>query len=132
MSPLPAAAPPKAADILVIEDDIGMRELLAVHLAQAGYRVRVAADAMAGGRMLLAERPDLLLLDVRMPHMGGDELLALIRADEALKGIKVIVLTMLKSGAVSDQFERMGVSAFLAKPIDKEQLLAAIAKALGT
>lgn len=130
MSVAAAQRPARLADILVIEDDLGMREVLAMHLAQAGYGVRIAGDAIEGGRMLLDKPPDLLLLDVRMPHMGGDELLALIRGDDALKHVKVIVLTVLRESATNERIERMGVAAFLNKPVDKDKLLAAIAAAL--
>jgi DNA-binding response OmpR family regulator len=107
-----------------------MRELLAVHLREAGYRVRTAADGHVGGTMLLESRPDLLLLDLRMPHLAGDELLSLIRGDDALKNLKVIVLTMLRGGSTSEEIERLGVSAILYKPVQKDVLLAEIGKAL--
>ena len=130
MSVAATQRPARLADILVVEDDLGMREVLAMHLANAGYGVRIASDAIEGGRMLLDKRPDLLLLDVRMPHMGGDELLALIRGEDSLKDLKVIVLTVLRESAMNERIERMGVSAFLSKPVNKDQLLAAIAASL--
>lgn len=128
-SPTPAPAA-LGAQILVIEDDLGMRELLAVHLREAGYRVRTAADGHTGGSMLLESRPDLLLLDLRMPHIAGDELLSLIRGDATLGDLKVIVLTMLRGSATNEEIERLGVSALLHKPVQKEELLAAVSKAL--
>ncbi len=123
-------APARLADILVIDDDQGMREVLAIHLSQAGYGVRVAGDAIEGGRMLLEHRPDLLLLDVRMPHMGGDELLALVRTEDSLKDLKVVVLTVLLDSATIERIEGLGVSAYLTKPVNKERLLSAVAKSL--
>jgi len=120
------------AQILIIEDDLGMRELLAVHLREAGYRVRTAADGHVGGNMLLESRPDLVLLDLRMPHIAGDELLSLIRGDAALQHLKVIVLTILRGSAINEDIERLGVSALLHKPVQKEALLAAVDKALRT
>jgi DNA-binding response OmpR family regulator len=120
----------QGAQILIIEDDLGMRELLAVHLREAGYRVRTAADGHVGGTMLLESCPDLLLLDLRMPHIAGDELLSLIRGDATLKNLKVVVLTMLRGSAINEEIERLGVSALLHKPVQKDELLAAVTKAL--
>jgi CheY-like chemotaxis protein len=118
------------ADILIIDDDFGMRELLSLHLANAGYRVRVAEDAVEGGKLLLNALPDLVLLDMRMPHMGGDTLLELLRADEATKHVKIIVLTSIRNDAFLSKVSNLGVSGLLAKPVDKDQLLANVARVL--
>jgi CheY-like chemotaxis protein len=126
---LPQQARPRA-DILIIDDDFGMRELLSLHLANAGYRVRVAEDGVEGGKMLLAGIPDLVLLDMRMPHMGGDTLLELLRADEALKHLKIIVLTSIRNDAFLMKINALGVSGLLAKPVDKDALLATVARVL--
>lgn len=118
------------ADILVIDDDIGMRELLSLHLSRAGYQVRTAVDAVSGGQMLMAARPDLVILDVRMPHMSGDKLLELLRGDSEMKNIKVIMLSVMQSERLDSAVERLGVSAFLHKPINKDVLLENVARAL--
>lgn len=121
---------PTAADILIIDDDFGMRELLGIHLRGVGYRVRTAEDAVEGGKMLFAATPDLLLLDMRMPHMGGDQLLALLRADDKFKGLKVLVLSSIQNDAFVSKVTDMGVCGFLAKPVDKELLLSTVKKVL--
>lgn len=126
-----ASKPAVPADILIIEDDVSMRELLSLHLEIAGYRVRVAEDAVEGGKMLLAGTPpDLLLLDMRMPHMGGDQFLELLRGDEKLKGLKVIALTSIRNEVFIMKVTGMGVSDFLQKPVDKELLLESVRKVL--
>ncbi len=130
MSEAPAQSQRTRADILIIDDDFGMRELLALHLSHAGYRVRTAEDAIEGGKALLAGVPDLVLLDMRMPHMGGDTLLELLRADEALKHLKIIVLTSIRNDAFLQKINDLGVSGLLAKPVDKDLLLKSIEKVL--
>lgn len=120
-----------SADILIIDDDLFMRELLELHLTHEGYRVRTAEDAVVGGRMLLAKRPDLLLLDIRMPHMGGDQLLSLLRGDEQLKDLKVIALSSIQNTGLAIKITDLGVCDFLNKPVSREALLAAVRKALG-
>jgi two-component system chemotaxis response regulator CheY len=118
------------ANILVIDDDFGMRELLVLHLIRAGYQVRGAEDAVEGGRMLMEQRPDLVLLDVRMPHLGGDEFLKLLRGDEGYADLKVIMLTSISNDGMYAKITNLGVCAFLAKPVDKDVLLDAVRKAL--
>ena len=66
---------PVSRTVLIVEDDVAFRDLLALHLSTAGYKVLVAEDAAVGGAMLLASRPDLLLLDILLPYLGGLELL---------------------------------------------------------
>lgn len=119
-----------SANILIIDDDMFMRELLQMHLVKEGYRVRVAEDAIEGGKMLMAAPPDLLLLDIRMPHMGGDEFLSLLRGEDQYKKLKVIALSSIQNSGLMMKVTDIGVSDFLHKPVSKEALLAAVRKAL--
>jgi two-component system phosphate regulon response regulator PhoB len=120
------------AEILIIDDDVSMRELLELHLADAGYKVRTAEDAVAGGRMLIAAPPDLLLLDMHMPHMEGDQFLKLLRGDERFRNLKVIVLTAEQNLDFMMKVTDIGVSEFLQKPIYKDELLATVRQVLAT
>ena len=118
------------AEILIIDDDYVMRELLELHLTDEGYKVRTAEDAVTGGKMLLAAPPDLLVLDMHMPHMEGDQFLKLLRDDESFKDLKVIVLTAEQSIKFMLKITDICVSDFLVKPIDKAMLLATVKKVL--
>ncbi len=120
-----------SADILIIDDDLFMRELLQLHLMNEGYKVRVAEDAVEGGKMLMAAPPDLLLLDIRMPHMGGDEFLSLLRGEAQFKDLKVIALSSIQNSGLMMKVTDIGVCDFLHKPVNKEALIAAVKKALG-
>jgi DNA-binding response OmpR family regulator len=120
------------AEILIIDDDFVMRELLELHLTDEGYKVRTAEDAVTGGNMLLAAPPDLLVLDMHMPHMEGDQFLKLLRADETFKDLKVIVLTAEQSLDLLMKVSELGVSDFLNKPIDKEALLITVGRVLAS
>ena len=121
---------PGATTVLIIEDDAGFRELLGMHLAAAGYQVLLAEDAVVGGRMLLASRPDLVLLDVRMPYLGGLELLAAVRQDPNVAATPIICLTSMRDEAIYAQAMELGVAAFLTKPVQGEELLATVARVL--
>src|SRR5258708_32356305 len=68
-------------NILVVDDDKSMRDLLQLHLANAGYNVALAEDAVVAGRMFLGSTPDLLLIDVDMPYLSGLDFGATLFAD---------------------------------------------------
>lgn len=120
------------AEILIIDDDLVMRELLELHLTDEGYKVRTAEDAVEGGRMLIAAPPDLLMLDMHMPHMEGDRFLELLRSDERFRNLKVIVLTAEQNIDFMMKVTDIGVSAFLNKPIYRDELLETVRKVLAT
>ncbi len=112
-------------DILVVDDDDSMRDLIRLHLSNAGYRVRVAEDAIAAGRALLASPPDLLITDVEMPHMSGLELVSVMRSDASLPRIPVVFLT-----ARTDLHDDLGGDEYVTKPVHLERLLAVVRKAV--
>ena len=118
------------AKLLLIEDDVSMLELLRVHLKAAGHSVRVASDAADGIRYILAETPDLILSDIAMPYLDGMELLRALRSDQKTMRIPVIFLTGRDDDDTLVKAHQLGVDDFLTKPIQVEDLLSAIDKAL--
>jgi DNA-binding response OmpR family regulator len=132
---IPAASagkqgPPAAATVLIIEDDAAFRDLLAMHLSAAGYKVLAAEDAAVGGRMLLSARPDLLLLDLLLPYLGGLDLLEAMRADSNVAGTPVVCVTSMRDEATYMKATELGVAAFFTKPLLAEELLATVARIL--
>lgn len=118
-----------SAKILVADTDKSARELLQLHLSNAGYAVMLANDAIAGGRLLLEERPNLLVIEAEMPFMSGVELLQAIRSDFSVAHIPAILFA---ATAVHElEAKRLGASV-LRKPVHLDQLLSAVAKELGT
>ncbi len=119
-------------EVLVVEDNPGDRVLLELGLqeSRASYRLHVAEDGEQAIRMLvkgdlfgMAKRPDLILLDLNLPKRSGHEVLEMIRADEKLQLIPVVVLT--SSNAPSDiraAYER-GANSYLRKPSNLEDTL---------
>lgn len=81
--------------ILIIEDELAYLTLLRDQLTLKGYTVVTAENGEAGLKMAKKERPDLILLDIRMPKMDGMAMLELLRKDERVKETKVIMLTNL-------------------------------------
>jgi DNA-binding response OmpR family regulator len=82
-----------AGGILVVDDDPCIRELMQLHLRRAGYRVRLAKDALIAGRMLLDDHPELLIVDVDLPYMSGQEFVATLVADQTIPHLPVLFLT---------------------------------------
>ena len=121
--------------ILIIDDDVGFRDLLRIHLSAAGYEVQVAEDAVTGGRALLAQTPDLIVSDVNMPFLDGFELLSLLRADAETASIPVILLSGRSDGDTMARAVELGAADFLTKPVTHDQLLdsveACLARAKG-
>jgi two-component system phosphate regulon response regulator PhoB len=79
--------------ILVVDDEAAIRELLKLHLANSGYHVLLAEDAIVGGRMLLERRPDLLIIDAHLPYMSGIDFVATLIADQSLPAMPVVFIT---------------------------------------
>ena len=116
----------KKTRILIIDDDIGFRDLLRIHLSAAGYQVQVAEDGVTGGRALLEQPPDLIVSDVNMPFLDGFELLSLMRSDAGTASIPVILLSGRSDGDTMAKAVDLGASDFLTKPVTRDQLLESI------
>lgn len=115
-----------APAILLVEDDVAIRESLTECLELAGHAVR----ATAGGPEALAwlregNRPRVVLLDLIMPGMGGDEVVEELRAEPATRDLPVVLMT-----AASPDEVRSRVDALLAKPFELADLLAVVEKFL--
>jgi CheY-like chemotaxis protein len=116
--------------VLVVDDEALIAMALEAALEDAGYRVATAANGRQGlERLAEAPRPEIVLLDMMMPVMNGPAMLAAMAADPGLRGIPVIVLSSLPEETVRDRAQ--GVAAILRKPYTAEQVLDAIARALG-
>jgi DNA-binding response OmpR family regulator len=114
--------------ILIVDDDASMRDLIALHLRAADYRVEEAEDAIAAGYQVLKSPPDLIISDVELPHMNGLDFVAALRADPATDLIPVIFLT-----ATDEHYERvrqLGRTEYLMKPTRGDVLLGAVRKYL--
>jgi DNA-binding response OmpR family regulator len=113
--------------ILVVDDDPAMRELLEHYLSRAGYEVALADDAIAAGRMFLVSTPDLLLIDVSMPHLSGLDFVATVFADKSVPIIPVVFITAHEHFA-QDAAE-LGAECLI-KPIAASRLLETVARNL--
>ena len=101
--------------ILIVEDDQPIRELYQLKLELAGYRVMVAENGKIG--LAMAERfmPDLILLDLRMPVMTGDEMLRLLREKEWGKDMLIIILTNISKSEAPMVLRLLNVDQYIVK-----------------
>ncbi len=114
--------------ILIAEDDESLRKVLAFQLGEAGYETAAAADGEAARAKLQREDFDLVLTDLKMPGMSGIELLSWVK--EHYPHTQVIVITAF--GTIDDAVRAMkeGAFDFITKPVNRDQLQVAVAKAL--
>ena len=133
LGPLPEAvaapAPPvqmnAAPNVLVVEDDAGDRTLLTEILASAGYVVDTARTGAEGAARARERHFDVVVLDLILPDLSGFDVLRMIREEGKNPTARVIVVTMVKETGLRRAY---AVNEWLVKPVDSEQLLAALAR----
>ena len=111
--------------LLVIEDNVDMNEFIAATL-RPHYRVCSAFNGREGVEQALALHPDLILSDLMMPLMSGDEMVRELRAQSATRDIPIIMLTAKADEALRLRLLQDGVQEYLNKPFSTEELLARV------
>lgn len=120
------------ARILVVDDDDAVRDGLARALARGGgYDVATAADGFEAGYQLAAFKPDLVMLDVVMPGMGGFDVCERIRRMARGERLRIVILTGFAGPGNNERSLLVGADLFLTKPQDIQTLLAHIEDLLG-
>jgi DNA-binding NtrC family response regulator len=114
--------------VLVVEDHPDLRALCVGALRRAGYEVAEADSGVTAQRILLTDRVDLLITDLKQPGLGGLELLKI--AKEADSEIVVILVTGFPTVETAVSAMKSGASDYLVKPFSEEQLLSGVAAAL--
>lgn len=104
-----------ARRILLVEDDRFLRRACEISLRQRGFSVTTAADGEEALRKVRAEPPDLILLDLLMPKMTGTEVLKALRAEEATKEIRVLILSNSSREQDVEEIKTLGVSGYFVK-----------------
>jgi diguanylate cyclase (GGDEF)-like protein len=119
-----------ASRVLVADDDPSTLAMIDMALQDAGYDCVLASDGMAALEQARATRPDLVLLDVGMPVMSGDEVHRELRRDPRTRYIPVVFVTAKRTTAEMAARFRNGADDYVAKPFDIDELVARIASAL--
>lgn len=111
--------------ILVVDDDSNIRSLLRQELEADGYYVAEAGDGLEAIDRAKKLKPDLVILDVMMPKMGGFDAAAVLRNDPDTMNIPIVILSIMED---MDRGFRIGIDSYYTKPVRTEQLLKEIGK----
>jgi len=118
------------AKVLIVEDNTANMTLAIFLLESAGHTVLSATDAEAGLTLARDEQPHLILMDIQLPAMDGLEATALLKRDDATRGIPVIALTALAMKGDEERIRAAGCDGYIAKPMRYREFLATIAAQL--
>lgn len=121
----------QTGNILLVDDEPGLREAVQAYLEDSGFTVRPASNAKEGWDLLQQETPDVLISDIMMPQVDGYAFLAQVRDDIRFKGLPVLFLTA--RGMTTDRIQgyNAGCDAYLSKPFDPEELVAVVSNLMG-
>lgn len=109
--------------VLLIEDEESLRKLYTKILNAKNYTVEAAADGEAALSVLKTFRPDVIVLDIVMPHYSGVEFLKILKNDSELKGIPVVMLTALSEMRKITECLDMGAVGYITKDSTVEEIV---------
>ncbi len=119
---------PKEKKILIIEDNIESQLIYKVYL-RSNYSVEFSETGEAGLELIKKNQYDLLLLDINLPgKLSGENVLNIVRKELLLTDFPIIVITAYALKGDKERFIEQGANDYLAKPVDKQVLLNAVAK----
>jgi len=111
------------AKVMMVDDEQVNMEVLQLHLTAEGYdRFVIVSDSTQAMDVIRIEQPSVLLLDLVMPEVSGFDILEMVRSDDDLKQIPIIVLTASNDSATKLRALQLGATDFLAKPVDTSEL----------
>ena len=102
-------------NIAIIEDDQAISQMYRFKFEAEGYNVETAENGVLGLELCEKLKPDIILLDLMMPEMTGDQMLEKLRATTWGKQMKVIILTNMGEQEIPDKVKQLGVSAVILK-----------------
>lgn len=118
----------KKKRVLLVEDERDYCEALRIRLESSGYNVLEAADGVAGLEMARCHQPDLVILDLMLPKMSGLNVARLLKEDQSLKHIPIVMLTARAQSTDKQIGLALGADAYLTKPVDSGELVGTIEK----
>lgn len=119
------------AKILIVEDDISLRDVYSARLEAEGYTVVTASNGEEALAVAVKERPDLIILDVMMPRISGFDVLDIIRTTPEIAHTRVVMMTALSAPEDRERGEKLGVDQYLVKSqVTLEDVVATIKRIL--
>jgi excisionase family DNA binding protein len=119
----PGGKPKPGPVVLVVDDDPSVRELVRLNLELEGYLVKEAGGAEEGLAAVEDEPPDLILLDVMMPHVDGWEMLRRIQERHGAGSIPIVMFSGKVDERAAHEATERGATGFVGKPFDPQQLV---------
>jgi CheY-like chemotaxis protein len=104
-----------SAKIAIVEDDVAIAQMYRLKFEGEGYQVETADNGRLGLQLVETMKPDIILLDLMMPEMTGDEMLTKLRSTDWGKDIKVVILTNVGEQEIPENVKKLGVSAVILK-----------------
>lgn len=101
--------------IVIVEDNVSLAEIYKVRLELLGYVCFVASDGLQALEMIEKERPSLVLLDLMLPKLSGDQILKVMRSNEWGKDIKVLVISNLNESEAAPGLREQGIEGYAVK-----------------
>jgi DNA-binding response OmpR family regulator len=120
-----------AKKILVIDDELPLRQLVKLNLTASGYEVRTATTGQEGLKLAEQEKPHLILLDIRIPDMSGWEVLIALKTNRKLEKVPVVIMTASPPTQEDEEIRALRADGLLNKPFSVEELLQQVKTALG-
>jgi chemosensory pili system protein ChpA (sensor histidine kinase/response regulator) len=118
--------------VMVVDDSVTVRKVTSRLLERNGMNVLTAKDGVDAITQLQERKPDVMLLDIEMPRMDGFEVATLVRHDEHLKDLPIIMITSRTGEKHRDRAMAIGVNAYLGKPYQESLLLETIQQLVKT
>jgi len=116
--------------ILIVEDSPTMRDMIAYRLEASGYETETAQDGEEGLKKIKELKPDLVLLDIKMPGMDGFEVCQRSKSDPETKAIPIIFLTTAAQESDITKGRVLGAEGYITKPYDGNKLIEEIGRIL--
>ena len=116
--------------VLVVEDNSDWGELLVMVIKKMGHHASLAANGQEGVEHASAGQPDLILMDLGLPKMSGDQAIAALKADDATRHIPIVVQTAFGEASIAQRAMQAGANEILHKPISITQIQNLVSKYL--
>jgi len=122
----------KPIKVAVVEDDVAIAQMYRVKFQSLGWNVETASNGKLGLQLAEVMKPDIILLDLMMPEMTGDEMLQKLREQQWGEKIKVIILTNMGEQEAPATLQKLGVTKFIVKAeMTPRQVAALVQEELG-
>ena len=117
--------------ILIVDDEPDILKVVSFRLKKMGYNIFLAINGKEGLDLARKERPDLILLDLRLPVMDGYEVCRRLKADKELKHIPIILLTASNITEIREKLMQFKAEDYIIKPFEPQELLKKVKKFIG-